>query len=57
METSTLQDINQIIKNVGGKEGVAIEVAIDKKSLMKLGGIIGLIALGSVALNHFLKNI
>lgn len=56
-ETTYLQDISQTLKNLGGQEGVVLEVKIDKESLMKLGVIMGVVALGGVALNHFLKNI
>ena len=57
METTTLEDFSQALKNIGSKDGVAIEVSIDKASLMKLGVIMGVVALGGVALNHLLKNI
>lgn len=56
-ETSTLEDLSQALKNIGSKDGVALEVSIDKQSLMKLGVIMGVVALGGVALNHLLKNI
>ena len=57
MATSFLQDAAQAIKNIGGEEGVELEVSIDNQSLMKLGVMMSVIVLGGVALNHLLKNI
>lgn len=57
METTFLEDASQALKNIGSKEGVAIDVSLDNKTIFKLGAIIVITALGTVALNSFLREI
>ena len=57
MENTIADDIRGALGNIGNPDGVALEVSIDQKSIVKLGLVGTVIVLGAVALNHFLKNI
>ena len=47
--TNLLEDASQLLKNLGGNEGIALEVAIDNKSLWKLSVIIvGAVVIGVI---------
>ena len=53
MNTSTLEDFSQALKNIGGKEGVELSVSLDKKTMNHftiLGIVLTLTAVGLVAL-------
>ena len=49
-ETSVLEDVSQTLKNLGGTDGMQLEVSIYNKSLLKIGVImIGAVVFGVVA--------
>ena len=52
-----MKELGNIISNLGGEDGVKFEVSIDNTSLIKLGAIMGGIAIGSILMNHLLKSV
>ena len=57
MASKVLTDIKGALSNLGNEDGVILEVSIDNKSLMKIGGMMIFTGFAIVGLNQLLKSI
>jgi hypothetical protein len=52
---STMEDLSQTLKNLGGEQGMQLEVKIDNASLMKIGVIMLVSVVLGVVANNVIK--